>query len=159
MDRLKTFFIYFIIFVAFFFFSNVLIFVGLNTNYKNISNRGEIPSEVQISQAEATLVNGRIRGTITNNGEEDLNGKYMRVNLYSKRDVLLGTKYLDINNLEQGATDNFELYFKANNVEYYDIIFTDTAEFVHKDLNVFIGRALNKGEIILGTMILLIFLG
>ena len=152
MDRLKTFLIYLIIFVAFFFFSNFLIFVGLNTNYESISSRGEIPSQVNINQAEATLVNGRIRGTITNNGEENLNGKYMRVDLYSPRDVLLGTKYLELNELEQGAQDEFELYFKAKDVEYYKISFADTAEKVHKDLDVFIGKDISKAEIFLGVV-------
>ena len=125
MDTLKKFAKYIIWIVLFYFFSNILIFVGLNSNYDKISSNGNMPSQVQIEQAEATLVNGRIRGKITNDGEEDLNGKYMKVDLYSSRDVLLGTEYMQISDLEKGGTDDFELYFKGQDVDHYDISFVD----------------------------------
>ena len=128
MDTLKKFAKYIIWIVLFFFFSNILIFVGLNSNYDNIKSSGNNPSQVQIEQAEATLVNGRIRGKIKNDGEEDLNGKYMKVDLYSPRNVLLGTDYLAINDLNKGNTDDFELFFKAKDVDHYDISFVDKIE-------------------------------
>ena len=59
MDRMKTFLKYIIWFVLFFFFSNFIINVGLNSSYKNIERRDSI-EQVQIKQAQATLVNGRI---------------------------------------------------------------------------------------------------
>ena len=156
MDRMKTFLIYLILFVLFFFFSNLLIFIGLNTNYDRISSIGEVPSQVNINQAEATLVNGRIRGTITNNGQEDLNGKYMKVDLYSPRNVLLGTKYLQMTDLAQNAEENFEVFFKAQDVEHYKISFVDKMENTDKKLKaVFMDKDISKGEIILGTLFVL----
>lgn len=128
MDTIKKFAKYIIWIVLFYFFSNILIFVGLNSNYESINSNGNNPSQVQIEQAEATLVNGRIRGKITNDGEEDLNGKYMKVDLYSPRNVLLGTDYLSINDLNKGDADDFELFFKAKDVDHYDISFVDKLE-------------------------------
>lgn len=128
MDTLKKFAKYIIWIVLFYFFSNIVIFVGLNSNYDSIKSSGNNPSQVQIEQAEATLVNGRIKGKIKNDGEEDLNGKYMRVDLYSPRNVLLGTEYLAISDLPKGETDDFEVFFKAKDVDHYDISFTDKPE-------------------------------
>ncbi|MBR3249098.1 MAG: FxLYD domain-containing protein [Clostridia bacterium] len=125
MDTLKKFAKYIIWIVLFYFFSNILIFVGLNSNYNTIRSSENTPSQVQIEQSEATLVNGRIKGKITNDGEEDLNGKYMKVDLYSPRNTLLGTDYLEIKDLNKGETDDFELFFKAQDVDHYDISFVD----------------------------------
>lgn len=64
MKRMGTFLKYTLWVIAFFIFSNFLIEVGLNSNYKKIERRDEL-SEVTIYQAEATKVNGRIRGFIS----------------------------------------------------------------------------------------------
>ena len=127
MGTIKKFLKYVIWIVLFWFFTDILIFFGLNANYDKLtaSSNSNIPSQVEIEQAEATLVNGRIRGKIKNDGEEDLNGKLMKVDLYSPRDVLLGTKYMEISDLEKGAEDEFELFFKAQDVDHYDISFVD----------------------------------
>ena len=76
MDRLKTLFMYASWVILFFIFSNFLINVGLNATYKPIERRDNV-SQVNIYQAEATLVDGRIRGIITNSETEDLSGKYL----------------------------------------------------------------------------------
>ena len=158
MDRLKTFLIYLIILVAFFFFSNFLIFVGLNTNYKKISSVGDIPPQIQINQAEATLVNGRIRGIVTNNEGENIDGKYIKTDLYSPRGVLLGTKYLELQNLSNGAQEEFELYFKAKEVENFKMTITDNMEAIDKSLDVFIGKDLSRTEVLIGVIAILICL-
>lgn len=157
MDTLKTFAKYIILLVAFYIFSNFLIFVGLNSNYNNIDLKGTLPLQVQITKAEATLVNGRISGTIQNSPENNLNGKYIRINLYSERDVLLGVKYLDIVNLGENAQEEFNTYFKAQGVEYYSVEITSEVEEVSEDLSVFISEDM-KTYAIIGTLILLILM-
>ena len=57
----------------------------------------------------------------------------MKVDLYSPRDVLLGTKYMDISNVPEGETDDFELFFKAQDVDHYDISFVDKIEETEDD--------------------------
>lgn len=143
MGTLKKFAKYVIWIVLFWFFTDILIFIGLNANYDKItsSSNSNIPSQVEVEQAEATLVNGRIRGKIKNDGEEDLNGKYMKVDLYSSRDVLLGTKYMEISDLEKGAEDEFEIFFKAQDVDHYDVSFVDKIEEKEED---FIDRGIKK---------------
>ena len=124
MDTLKKLLIFFLIIIGFFIFSNFLIYVGLNSSYRDIQRQDSV-EEVSIYQAEATKVNGRIRGLIQNPNGEDLNGKYVEVDLYSKRDVFLGRKYIQINDLQQGDPQSFELLFKIEDVASYNVSIVD----------------------------------
>ena len=161
MGTLKKFAKYIIWIVLFWILSDILIFFGLNASYDNLttSSNSNIPSQVEIEKAEATLVNGRIKGKIKNNGEEDLNGKYMKVDLYSPRDVLLGTKYMEIKDLEKDGTQDFELFFKAQDVDHYDISFVDKIEKSKEEIEKlelpFIDRPLTIDEII-GILVTLV---
>ena len=110
--------------ILFFILSNFLINVGLNATYKPIERRDNV-SQVNIYQAEATLVDGRIRGLITNSETEDLSGKYLEVDFYSERDVYLGRKIININQLQANETQNFEILFKLEDVEYYSVSIVD----------------------------------
>lgn len=158
MDTMKKVAMWVIFIILFYMFSNFLIFIGLNSNYDKIQPRGELPSQIQISRAEATLVNGRINGTIQNNDANNLNGKYLKIDLYTSRDILVGTKYLQISNLEVNAQEKFSTYFKAQDVESYDIsIVNEVPQNTNGDLEVFISEDM-KFYAIIGTLILLIII-
>lgn len=104
--------------IGMFILSEFLIYVGLNSNYKKIA-RADENSEIVVYQAEATSVDGRIRGTINN--VKDINEKYLKIELYTKRDVSAGTKYIEIKKDGEDNKQQFELLFRANNVAYYKI--------------------------------------
>ena len=123
MDSLKKLLIFFLIIIGFFIFSNFLIYVGLNSSYRDIERKDNVEN-VQIYQAEATKVNGRIRGLIQNVNGENLNGKYVEVQLYSKRDVFLGREYIQIENIEEGP-QAFEMLFKLQDVASYEVSIVD----------------------------------
>lgn len=127
MDTMKKFLKYALFVLAFFIFSELMININLETTYQNIGRKDNI-SQVSIYQAQATKVNGRIKGNIYNNVENKITSTYLRVDLYSKRNIRLGTKYIDISNLREDETRNFEVYFKVQDVEYYEIKFTDEKE-------------------------------
>ena len=124
MDRLKTFLKYVLWLIGFFILSNFLIYVGLNSSYRDIERKDNI-EEVQVYQAEATKVNGRIRGLIQNIEEENLAGKYIEIDMYSKRDVFLGREYIQIEEKEQGEPQAFEMLFKLQDVSSYEINIVD----------------------------------
>lgn len=149
MDRLKTFWKFVICIIVFFIFSELMININLETTYQNIGRKDNI-SQVSIYQAQATKVNGRIKGDIYNNSENKITNTYLRVDLYSERNNLLGTKYIDISNLREDETRNFEVYFKVQDVEYYEIKFTDEKE--EGELPE-MWQDPTRGEIILGTII------
>ncbi len=124
MDRMKTFLKYALWLILFMIFSEILINVGLNSTYKKIERQDNV-SQVNVYQAEATLVNGRIRGLIINSQEQNLSGKFLEIEFYSKRDVLLGRKYIQIEQLEQKGTQSFEVLFKLKEVAKYKIDIVD----------------------------------
>ena len=150
MKELKTLFKYVLMIVGFFILTEFLIQVGLNTKYEDIKRIDNI-SQVNIYQAEATLVNGRIRGIITNTNAEDLSNKYVRIDFYSERNVLLGRKYIEINNLQANESQAFEVFFKLEDVSSYEVVITDHKE-PEQEIE-FIPKDLTKGEIILGTVL------
>ena len=78
MDRMKTFAKYAIWVILFWILSDILIYYGINTTYKTISRRNEISNQIAINDAEATKVNGRIKGAVTNTEENNIIGKYIK---------------------------------------------------------------------------------
>lgn len=154
MDRLKTFLIYALLIVLFFIFSEFLINVSLQASYNDITRRDNI-EQVQIQEAQATLVNGKIKGTIKNSEQDYLTGKYVKIDLYSKRDNLLGTKYIEINTTEAQNAQDFSMYFELTDVESYNISIVDQKEEGELDL---IPDELTKPEIWLLTAMTVLIL-
>ncbi len=124
MKRVKTLFMYALWVILFIIFSEFLINVGLNSSYRPIERRDNV-SQVNVYQAEATLVNGRIRGLITNSETDNISNKYLEFDFYSERDVYLGKKIININELQPGETQNFEILFKLEDVDYYTVSVLD----------------------------------
>lgn len=106
------------ILVGVFVLSDFLIYVGLNSTYKEIQ-RQDKNSQIVVYQADATYVNGRIRGMIKDIDKGQ--GKYLKIELYTKRDVLVGKSYVEIKDIENSETQPFEVLFKAKDVAYYKI--------------------------------------
>ena len=124
MKRMKTFLIYLLIFVGFFVLSDVLINVSLNTSYHIITRKDNL-EQVVINQAEATQVNLRIKGTVTNLVENPITLKYMRVDFYSERDNLVGSRYIDVSNLKENESMDVEINLRLDDIDSYSISFTN----------------------------------
>lgn len=124
MDKMKKFFMYALWIILFFLFSNFLIAVGLESNYKDLRRDDDL-SQVNIYQAQATKVNGRIRGIVTNSEADDISGKYLEFRFYSKRDVYLGKQYIQIDNLDKDQTQGFEMFFKLKDTSHYEVSIVD----------------------------------
>lgn len=118
MSTMKRFGKYAIWIILFWIFSELLINIGLKTTYKDLKKVGDIPTGIQVVEMKATAVNGKVK-LIANSTY--LSNKYIKINLYSGKDVLLGTQYLEIGNLEEGQSKEIETYFKISEVEKYEI--------------------------------------
>ena len=127
MDRMKTLAKYVVWIVLFYIFSNLMIYLNLESTYQNIGRKDNLP-QVTVYQAQATKINGRIKGSIYNSEEHKITNKYLRIDLYSERDVFLGSKYIDVSTMRDDETRNFEEYFKVQDVDYYEIKFVDEKE-------------------------------
>lgn len=128
MNRVKTFAKYAVWIILFWILSEILIYFGINSTYRKINEKNVLSSQITITRAEATTVNGRINGTIQNNSENDISGKYLKIDLYSSIGNLLGTKYLEIGNINLNESKDFETYFKVQEVKSYDITIVDNKE-------------------------------
>ncbi|MBO5479392.1 MAG: hypothetical protein J6A04_06905 [Clostridia bacterium] len=121
-NRMKTFGLYVLCVILFFIFSNVMIDIALKTSYDIIDTYKTVPNgiTIDINEAKATYVNGYVGGKITNQNQTALN-TYIKIDLYTKRDVCLGTKYVAIKDLKQNETQDFRMGFKFTDVDYAKI--------------------------------------
>ena len=83
---------------------------------------GQIPSGIQVKEIKSTAVNGKINLIVNSTS---LSGKFIKVDLYSSKDNLLGTQYLDIGEIKENQTKEIDTYFKISDVKKYEIFVTD----------------------------------
>ncbi len=157
MSQIKKILKYVILLVALYFFSKFLIYIGLNATYKDIKVEGDVPDEIQVEYAQATKVNGRILGKISND-EEDINGKYIKADIYNSKNELLGTKYLELSEINKNETKKFAVFFKKESVDHCEISIVDKKDENTEKLfeGIFLSEDL-KTHIIIATLIYAIF--
>ena len=124
MDTVKRFAKYAILLILFWIFSDILINIGINSMYKDMDQKGGTPEGIQVVEVQSTSVNGRIK--LTAEGE-NLSGKFIKIDLYSDIDNLLGTQYLEIGDLGENEIKNIETYFKISETKSYEISVVDEA--------------------------------
>ena len=118
MSRMKTFAKYAIWLILFWILSDILIYLGINSTYKDIDRKGEIPTGIEVVEMQATTVNGR---TKINVNDTNLSGKFLKIDLYSSTGVNLGTQYLEIGKVRENQSKEIETYFKISEVKSYEI--------------------------------------
>ena len=131
MGRLKTFFNYALIIVAFFFFSTFASNVILNNSYANLAqNTKVVKSEeglnVESVDVKANRRQGVFTGKVTNTSDSMIDKKYIRLRAYDG-DILLQTRYMTINEISPGETREFTTKFTADGIDRYEVDFTDEA--------------------------------
>ena len=122
MNTVKTFVKYIIWIILFWILSDFLINAGLKTTYNEMQKIGQIPSGIQVKEIKSTAVNGKINLIVNSTS---LSGKFIKVDLYSSKDNLLGTQYLDIGEIKENQTKEIDTYFKISDVKKYEIFVTD----------------------------------
>ena len=126
MDTVKTFIKYIIWIILFWILSDFLINVGLKSTYKEMQKVEQIPSGIQVKEIKSTAVNGKINLIVNST---NLSGKFIKVDLYSSifssKDNLLGTQYLEIGEIKENQTKEIDTYFKIADVKKYKISVTD----------------------------------
>jgi ABC-type Na+ efflux pump permease subunit len=134
MKRMKKFLIYALLVAALWIFSDIVIFLTINGIYKPKEARVYVSSpEIIITENKATYVNGVIKGNIKNNTQEIMNDKFLKIDMYSARDVNLGTKYVKINNLKPNQSREFEMGYQFTDVNYTIVTMVDNVENVSEE--------------------------
>ena len=148
MSRLKTFLKYVIWIVVFSVLSELLINASLKSSYADIT-RKDTTAQVEITQAQATLVNGKIKGTIKDDRKDSLTGKYVEIKLYSSRDNEVGKRYIQIQTTDVNQTQDFNFYFEKNDVKSYEISIVNEKE--EGELEIF-PKEMSRAEIFVATL-------
>lgn len=157
MDRMKTFLIYLILFVALYFFVDFASFAYIKTTYNDLTKFViDVPNpKIKIQEAKATYINGYIKGTLLNNTEEEIEKQYLKFEFFSERDVLLGRKFIKVENLSPNATRDFEIQFNFENVDSYKITLSDESEIQNISDAELLSDPKTKGFLLLTTLIFL----
>ena len=118
---MKRFFKYFLWFVILYVLVDIFSYYTIVTTYvdKAVAVNYSYP-QVEIYESKATATNGYLKGKITNNTELPLVDQYLKVNLYSKKGNVLGTKYVKINELQPGESQEFEVTYNNDLVDHVE---------------------------------------
>lgn len=135
MSRMKTFFKYFLAFIILYIIVDIGSYMTLKSTYiarKDYEVNMENP-QVTVSEFKSTVLNGYVNGTIINNTGEIITGKALKLDYYSKNDVLMGTKYFKVDNLLIDEKLDFESRFNFDNVTKLKISIVDSLEMQNFD--------------------------
>ena len=157
MGKLKRILLYVALLIGFWILSDILIQVSLNSSYKPIEQVSG-NNQIDIYQAEATMINGRIKGVIRNSEQNNISNKYMILQLYDDDNEIVGQECMEIGELEPNGVKLIELYFKEKNIKSYGVEFSDTKiENEKVPLINLINSDLTKGDILLGVLTIIVF--
>lgn len=128
--RIKVFTCYALIFIAFFIFSDIMMYCYTKSLYQPMSSYevNVTSPEVTVTTAEASTVNGNVKGTIKNTTGKNLENKYLKFDFYTPRDINVGTKYIKIDNLAVDEQKDYEMGFRYDNVSHVKVSFIEASE-------------------------------
>lgn len=128
MERMKTFFKYFLVIVLLIVFSNFVTNSLLKTSYKKIKKYEINVTDlyVDVDEAKATARNGYIKGIVKNNTDNVVSNKYLRFTLLSRYGNILGEKYVKIDKIEKDELKRYDVKFDYDNVKSFRIEMVDT---------------------------------
>lgn len=134
MKWMKRLFKHLVIFLICYFVVNMLSFFAIKSTYKTkeVAISFNEP-KIEIIESKATITNGYIKGIITNNTSETLINKILKLDFLSPRNVMMGTKYVDIGTLLPGQSTEFKSEFNFDNVNNIALSLIDKADV--KDIN------------------------
>ncbi len=118
MKRIKTFFKYFLIVLILYVVTDILSFQIIKSTYidKKLSADFESP-KIEVTESKATITNGVVKGILTNDTGDTLKDKLLKLDFFSKRGVNVGTKYIDLGEVQNGDKYQFESAFNFDNVD------------------------------------------
>ncbi len=124
MKRMGTFLLYALGIIGFIFLSYILEDGLISGMYKTMTEAGaNISSDkIYISDVsgKASYVNGFMKFKLTNNSNAP-SSEYVKIELFSKQGLLATTKYVPITDLDSGKSKEYEVKFKANDINSYKL--------------------------------------
>ena len=124
MDRMKTFSLYLLAILGFMFLSYVLENSLLENMYEELVGNVNIQtSDIVITDVvgKASNVNGYMQFKVSNNSQYPVVQSWIKLDLYSKRGLLGLTRYIEIKDIEPGATKEYQIKFKGSELRKYEM--------------------------------------
>lgn len=84
--------------------------------------------KVTVEEAKKTNANGYIKGNVTNQTEDKIEGKYIAFTFYTKHNIDIGKEYVEIGTLNPQETKTYEAKFRYPYVERFVVTVTDKKE-------------------------------
>lgn len=128
MQKMKKFFLYFLMLIALYIFVTVLTNFEMTERFKDITNNCETTiksPKIEIEECKATNSQVYLKGKITNDTGEHIPIKYLQIDIYNENDAYLGTEFKELKYFNVNETVAFDLNYKYNNVEKIVIGITD----------------------------------
>ena len=106
----------------------ILTEVLMRENYEDITNYEILNSSpiITVTECKATNTHGYIKGSLNNNTGNLIPIKYLKINLYNKDGIYLGSEYKELKNFHPNETINFDINYNYNNVDKVILGITDT---------------------------------
>lgn len=118
MGRMKTLIKYFVGFLILYVVVDILSFQIIKSTYIDKKLTADFSSpKIEIIESKATVTNGSITGTLTNDTGSTLKDKLLKLDFFSKRGVNVGTKYVDLGEIQNGEKFEFQSLFNFDNVD------------------------------------------
>lgn len=127
MARMKKFFLYFIMFIGLYLIIDLLTFVCMKDNYKDITNY-EIKTnspKIEITESKAAYSHGYIKGNIINDTGNHIPEKYLQIDLYNSKGIYLGTESKEIKYFNVQEEIKFDISYQYTNVAKIKISLVD----------------------------------
>ena len=158
MDRMKTFSLYLLMVIVTYFLVNFFSFWYIKTTYKIITQYTVDTTNpvVTIQEAQATAVNGYIRGSYKNISKEFTEKQRIKIEMFSENGTEVGTKYITMEELKPEQKQEFEIKFNFINVKSFRVTTADlNNEVPQKELKSDDQRGI---ALLLSTIIMLYFM-
>lgn len=125
MKRMKTFFIYFLLFAALFIVSTLLEKGMIFSMYADINGNAYNSDEltINVEKAKATNVNGYMKFKVTNDSNNNIDSSYAKIEFIDEYNLKAITDYVTIKDLEPGQSKNYKINFEGNKIEKYNVSF------------------------------------
>lgn len=127
MEKIKEFFTYFLIFIAFYIFATVLTNFAMRERFNNIDNiKIDITSpKITVEESKSTNSRGYVKGNIVNDTGEHIKDKYLQFDFYNKNGAYIGTEVQEIKYFNVEEKVNFDIQYNYKNVNSIEISFVD----------------------------------
>lgn len=123
MKTLKKFGIYLLLLLVLYIFVSLASFGFIKKVYKNI-NDYEIATnspKIEVIESKATYVNGYVIAKVTNDTGKEIDKTYLKLDLYTKNNNYLGSKYNEIKDFSNNEVLEVKTNYKFNGVDHYKL--------------------------------------